>query len=371
MAISETDRYWLRYALRLARRGFPQPNPHVGSVIVDKRGQRVGEGFHPYAGMPHAERFALSEAGTKAKDSTLYVTLEPCCHQGRTPACTGAILQAGVRRVVIASVDPNPKVQGQGIRQLQQAGVQVALLPEEDSICRQATLLNEIFFTYHRHHRPFATLKAAMSMDGKIATHTGDSKWITGERARRHAHRLRAEHGAVLVGINTVLQDDPQLTARLHGVRHQPLRVVLDTRLRIPETARILNPDAPTLIVCREGDPAKIDRLQADGVEIYRQTSKDATRIDLQDLTEYLYKRGITGVLVEGGGAVIASFLEAGLGDKVVFFYAPVIIGGHEAPTAVEGLGASLITGGIHLSDIQIKRFGMDWAVSGYLPGAR
>lgn len=371
MAISETDRNWLRYALRLAQRGFPQPNPHVGSVILDKHGQCAGEGYHPYAGALHAERFALNEAGAQAKGGTLYVTLEPCCHQGRTPACTDAILQAGVERVVVITVDPNPKVQGQGIRQLQKAGVQVELLPEEDSLSKQAEQLNEIFFTYHRHHRPFITLKAAVSMDGKIATYTGDSKWITGESARRYAHRLRAEHGAVLVGINTVLQDDPQLTARLRGVHHQPLRVVLDTRLRIPETARILSQEAPTLIVCRESNPTKIKQLQACEVEVYRQTGVSNSGIDLQDLTGYLYKKGVTGILVEGGGTVISSFLEAGLGDKVVFFYAPLLIGGREARTAVEGLGSSSITGGIHLSDIQIKRFGTDWMVSGYLPKVR
>jgi diaminohydroxyphosphoribosylaminopyrimidine deaminase/5-amino-6-(5-phosphoribosylamino)uracil reductase len=343
----------------------------VGSVILDKHGQLAGGGFHPYAGALHAERFALSEAGPRAKGGTLYVTLEPCCHQGRTPACTDAILQAGVERVVVITVDPNPKVQGQGIRQLQKAGVQVELLPEEDSLSEQAQQLNEIFFTYHMHHRPFITLKAAMSMDGKIATPTGDSKWITGERARRYAHRLRAEHGAVLVGINTVLQDDPQLTARLRGVHHQPLRVVLDTSLRVPESAQLLHTDAPTLIVCREGDADKIKRLRAGGVEIYRQKGVSNTGIDLQDLTEYLYKKGITGILVEGGGAVIASFLEAGLGDKAVFFYAPLLIGGREARTAVEGLGASFVTDGIRLSNVQIRRFGKDWAVSGYLPGVR
>lgn len=369
MAISATDRFWLRHALRLARRGFPQPNPHVGSVIVDSNGQCVGEGFHPYAGALHAEVFALNEAGRQAKGSTLYVTLEPCCHLGRTPACTGAILNAGIQRVVAASIDPNPNVQGRGILQLQQAGLRVDVLPEEDPLRQQAEQLNEIFFTYHRHHRPFITLKAAISMDGKIAARTGDSKWITGKRARRYAHHLRAEHGAVLVGINTVLKDDPQLTARLHGVQHQPLRIVLDTRLRIPETAQILQSNAPTLIACREGEAVKIDRLQSGRVEVYRQQGGSSDSIDIPDLTGYLYKRGVTGLLVEGGGTVIASFLEAGLGDKVVFFYAPVIVGGREAPTAVEGLGASSISEGIELNGVQIKRFGNDWAAIGYLGG--
>jgi len=327
----------------------------------------VGEGFHPYAGAPHAERFALNEAGRAAKGSTLYVTLEPCCHHGRTPACTGAILKAGIKRVVAASIDPNSKVQGKGVQLLQQAGLQVDVLPEEDPLRQQAEQLNELFFTYHRCHRPFITLKAAMSMDGKIAARTGDSKWITGERARRYAHHLRAEHGAVLVGINTVLKDDPQLTARVRGVHQQPLRVVLDTRLRIPESAQILNQNAPTLIVCRENHQEKIDRLQSGGVEVHRQPGGSSCSIDLPDLVRFLYKRGVTGLLVEGGGTVIASFLEAGLGDKAVFFYAPIIVGGHEAPTAVEGLGASSISEGMGLSGVQIKRFGNDWAVVGYL----
>ncbi|MCS7207978.1 MAG: bifunctional diaminohydroxyphosphoribosylaminopyrimidine deaminase/5-amino-6-(5-phosphoribosylamino)uracil reductase RibD, partial [Fimbriimonadales bacterium] len=210
MALSEADLHWMRRALLLSKRGFPVPNPHVGAVVV-KNGVPRGEGYHPYAGAAHAEIFALQQAGDAAAGATLYVTLEPCCHYGRTPPCTHALIERQIARVVVGTLDPNPEVAGKGIHQLRQAGLQVELLspdnPAEARLITQLEAINRIYFFWHRHHRPFITLKAALSLDGKIATHTGDSKWITSERARRAAHRLRAEHAAVLVGIRTVLKD--------------------------------------------------------------------------------------------------------------------------------------------------------------------
>jgi diaminohydroxyphosphoribosylaminopyrimidine deaminase/5-amino-6-(5-phosphoribosylamino)uracil reductase len=213
MALSEQDLQWMRCAIRLAKRGFPAPNPHVGAVIV-KDGVLVGEGFHPYKGAPHAEVFALQQAGERARGATLYVTLEPCCHYGSTPPCTNAIRAAGIARVVVGMLDPNPEVNGTGIQQLREAGVQVELLspniPAEAKLIDALEAVNRIYLYWRRHNRPFITLKAAMSLDGKIATHTGDSKWITGTRARGMAHRLRAEHQAVLVGVETVIRDRPR-----------------------------------------------------------------------------------------------------------------------------------------------------------------
>ncbi|MEN3002013.1 MAG: bifunctional diaminohydroxyphosphoribosylaminopyrimidine deaminase/5-amino-6-(5-phosphoribosylamino)uracil reductase RibD [Armatimonadota bacterium] len=365
MALSEADFRWMRRAVQLAQRGFPAPNPHVGAVVVAD-GEQVGEGFHPYAGAPHAEVFALQQAGARARNATLYVTLEPCCHHGRTPPCTQAILQAGIRRVVVAMRDPNPKVAGQGLRELQAAGVQVELLDEGDPraqpLLTRLQQINRAFLHYHQVGRPLITLKGAASLDGKIATYTGDSKWITGERARREAHRLRAEHGCVLVGVNTVLKDDPLLTARLRGVKNQPLRVVLDSRLRTPPHAQIARTqDAPTLLFCTEPMPAHAAVLQQQGVEIVALPPDAHGRVPVAGVVDHLAQRGVIGILVEGGGEVIASFLQAGLADQIAFFYAPLLIGGRDAPTLVEGIGVAEVASAWRVSNLTFKRLGSDW----------
>jgi diaminohydroxyphosphoribosylaminopyrimidine deaminase/5-amino-6-(5-phosphoribosylamino)uracil reductase len=365
MALSDADFQWMARAVQLARRGFPAPNPHVGAVVVAD-GERVGEGFHPYAGAPHAEVFALQQAGARARDSTLYVTLEPCCHYGRTPPCTHAILQAGVRRVVVAMRDPNPKVAGKGLLELQAAGLQVDLIDESDAraqpLLKQLRALNRAFLHFHEVGRPLITLKGAMSLDGKIATRTGESKWLTGERARREAHRLRAEHGCVLVGVNTVLKDDPMLTARLRGVQSQPLRVVLDSRLRTPPTARVANTqDAPTLIFCTEPIPAHADALLERGVQIVALPPDGSGRVPVAGVVEHLAQRKVIGVLVEGGGEVVASFLQAGLADRIAFFCAPLIIGGRDAPTLCEGEGIDELTSAWRIDSPQLRRLGSDW----------
>ncbi|GBC92358.1 Riboflavin biosynthesis protein RibD [bacterium HR15] len=371
MALSDADFRWMQRAVQLAGRGFPAPNPHVGAVIVAD-GELVGTGFHPYAGAPHAEVFALRHAGARAHGATLYVTLEPCCHHGRTPPCTQAILQAGIRRVVVAMRDPNPKVAGQGLKELEAAGMQVEQLHEDDPrakpLLTRLQQINRAFLHYHRTGRPLITLKGAASLDGKIATRTGDSKWITGERARREAHRLRAEHGCVLVGVNTVLKDDPQLTARLHGVKNQPLRVVLDSRLRTASTARIAQTqDAPTLIFCTEPVPPQATILQRQGVEIVALPPDAHGRVPVAGVVEHLAQRGVIGMLVEGGGEVIASFLQAGLADRIAFFYAPLLIGGRDAPTLVEGEGVALLASAWQVIHPQIRRLGSDLLVEGEL----
>lgn len=380
MALNADDLCWMRRAVQLARRGFPAPNPHVGAVLV-KHGVRLGEGYHPYAGAPHAEIFALQQAGDAAQGATLYVTLEPCCHYGRTPPCTDAILERGVRRVVVGMLDPNPKVGGQGLEQLRAAGVQVVQLsptvPEQAKLIQQLEAINRIYLYWHRQRRPLITLKAAMSLDGKIATHTGDSKWITSERARRYAHRLRAEHTAILVGVETVLRDRPQLTARLPGVRNQPLRVILDPRLRLltasPQALPVLDTrEAATLVYhLRLPDEGLLERranqLRAIGVDTQaiEPDPNQPDRVPVEQVVADLVARGITSILVEGGGQVAASFLEARLASRIAYFYAPKLIGGVDARTALEGLGVAVVACAPRVQHLTIRKLGEDWLVEG------
>lgn len=380
MALSEQDLRFMRRAVQLARRGFPVPNPHVGAVIV-KNGAIVGEGFHPYAGAPHAEIFALQKAGDAAHGATLYVTLEPCNHYGRTPPCTNAILERGMKRVVVGMTDPNPQVSGKGIERLRTAGVQVELLnhdiPAEAKLIAELEAINRIYLYWRRHNRPFITLKAAMSLDGKIATHAGDSKWITGERARRYAHRLRAEHAAVLVGVETVLKDRPHLTARLRGVKNQPLRVVLDSNLRLSyrmqKVQPVLNADEAETIIFYVDDysnrklPKKADLLSWIGVQaiaIYPEYDQPR-RVPVSRVVEILAERGVSSILVEGGGQVAASFLEAKLANRIAYFYAPKLIGGADARTALEGLGVAQVADAPRVTNVSIRKLGEDWVVEG------
>lgn len=380
MALTETDLRWMRRAVQLARRGFPVPNPHVGAVLV-KDGVVVGEGYHPYAGAPHAETFAFQQAGDAAHGATLYVTLEPCCHYGRTPPCTNAIIERGIRRVVVGMIDPHSWVNGKGVSQLREAGVQVELLnpevPAEAKLITELEAINRIYLYWRRHNRPFITLKAAMSLDGKIATHTGDSKWITGERARRYAHRLRAEHAAVLVGVETVLKDRPQLTARLRGVVNQPLRVVLDSNLRLyfrmQKVQPVLNTEEVETTIFYVDNPydrelpKKASLLAWIGVEaigIYPDYDQPE-RVPVQRVVEILGNRGISSILVEGGGQVAASFLEARLANRIAYFYAPKLIGGADARTALEGLGVANVADAPRVNNVSLRKLGEDWVVEG------
>jgi diaminohydroxyphosphoribosylaminopyrimidine deaminase/5-amino-6-(5-phosphoribosylamino)uracil reductase len=360
----------MRRALRLAARGYTPPNPMVGCVIV-RDGQIVGEGFHPLAGQPHAEVFALRAAGELARGATVYVTLEPCSHFGRTPPCARALIEAGVGRVIAAVVDPHEKVAGRGLAELRAAGI-----PAEAGLLEaEARRLNEAFFHFHATRRPFVTLKAAMTLDGKIATRTGDSRWITGEKARAHVHQLRARAGAILCGVGTVLADDPLLTARLPkhagGAPRQPLRIVLDPTLRTPPDSALARTsrESPVLIVAAEqADATRARRLTDAGVEILRLPPSSDGGLDLAALLEELGRREIISLLVEGGGRTHAAFLSAGLVQRVHWFIAPKLVGGAEAPTPLEGAGIARMAEAVALREVTLRRFGDDVLLSG-VPG--
>lgn len=295
MSVSPDDLRFMRRAIALSKRGFPAPNPHVGCVLV-RGGQIIGEGYHHHAGGGHAEVEALRDAKGDTKGATAYVTLEPCNHFGRTPPCSQALLQAGVARVVVACADPNPNATG-GAEALRQAGVEV----EGGVLTEEAARANEMFLFAMAHRRPFIVAKAAMSLDGRIALPSGESQWITGPAARRAAHRLRAECGAVLVGRRTVELDDPELTARIPGVVNQPVRIVLDPNARLKGTEKVFNQKAPTRHITGE--------------------------IDLPSLLVGLFEAGIHGLLVEGGGVTLASFFRARLVDRLELFVGGKVLG--------------------------------------------
>jgi len=318
-----SDAVHMAAALEQARRGegHTHPNPAVGAVVV-KGGRVLGRGFHEKAGAPHAEVMALREAGRGARGATLYSTLEPCNHHGRTPPCVDAVLAAGIRRVVVASFDPNPLVSGKGLRRLRRAGVEVTTRVLQ----AEADALNRPFFKFMRTGLPWVTLKAAVTLDGKIATASGDSKWVTGEAARHQVHALRGRVDAVLVGAGTVAADDPQLTARIPGGRN-PLRVVLDSSLRLPATRRVFAPDALTVVATsvKEGS-ARARKLHAVGVDTWHLPAGEGG-VALEPLVRRLAAAGQLHLLVEGGAEVYTSFLRAGLVDEVLLYVAPRLAG--------------------------------------------
>lgn len=361
-----TDEEYMQRALALAVKaeGDTSPNPMVGCVIVDDEGNIVGEGYHHKAGEPHAEVNALAEAKHLAKGATAYVTLEPCAHYGRTGPCCVALARAGIKKVVVACTDPNPKVAGQGIEYLRLQGVEVVT-----GVCeKEALRLNERFFTWITKERPFITLKYAMTLDGKIATANGDSKWITGEAARTFAHRLRRQHDAVLVGIGTVLADDPELTTRMVQGKN-PVRVVLDTKLRISLMATVLNPAAETIIFTgMEADEDKANALNAlPNVEVVRLSAEEG-KLPIAKVVAALAERGITSLLVEGGSSVHGAFYDAGLADRVYAFVAPKIIGGKNALTPVGGAGSEFVAEGWLLEEVEVQKLGTDIMVTGLVP---
>ena len=349
--------FFMRLALREARRGLGRtsPNPAVGAVLV-KGGRVVARGHHARAGGPHAEVVAIRRAGARGRGADLYTTLEPCDHWGRTPPCTLAILEAGVRRVFVGSRDPNPLVNGRGIARLRRAGVAVA----RDVLREECDSVNAHWFRFITAGRPHVTLKAAVTLDGKIATHTGDSRWVTGPEARREAHRLRDRADAVLVGAGTARADDPRLTARLPG-GHDPVRVVLDARLSLPPGLRLFRQrsSAPTVVAHVSGTP----RRAARGVE-YLRCRGSKGRVDLEDLLAKLAARGVTSLLVEGGAQVHRSFLDAALVDRVVLFVAPKIAGA-DGLSWVAGPGAARMAGALALSQVEVRRAGSDVVISG------
>lgn len=365
----ERDRRWMDEALALARRGVGRtsPNPAVGAVVLDAKGAPAGRGWHERAGAPHAETAALREAGARARGGTLYLTLEPCAHQGRTPPCAPAVAGAGIARVVAAVQDPDPRTSGRGFQILREAGVRV----EVGLRAREAVRLNEPFFAWNREGRPFVTLKVAASLDGRIATRTGESRWLTGERARAWVHDCRDRVDAILVGAGTILKDDPLLTARPEGREGKPLlRVVLDSRLKTPESARILPPDrgvATILATIGSAPSEKEELLRKAGAEILRLGPSGPEGVPLAPLIEKLGERGVRHLLVEGGGRVHGSFLREGMAHKVLFFLAPLIIGDERAPGAVAGLSPRLPGEGLRLSHVRWELLGEDLLVEGYL----
>ncbi len=365
---SATDKYYMQIALNLAQRarGRTSPNPMVGALVV-KNNKVIGQGYHAKAGTPHAEIHALNEAGKDAPGATLYVTLEPCCHQGRTEPCTKAILNSGVERVVVAMVDPNPLVKGKGIKCLKEGGLKVTVGVLE----KEARCLNEAFIKYITTKMPFVILKTAMSLDGKIATRTGESKWITGPEARNYSHQLRNCYDAILVGVNTILRDNPALTTRLpEGETKNPVRIVVDSQARTPLEAQVVTnaKETPTLIAVTNAAPAdKINQLEKMGVEILPVNTNNNGRVDLKALMLELGRREITSVLIEGGGEVHSSALKAGIVDKMGWFIAPLIIGGQGAPGPVGGEGVASLKEAISLGQITVKKCGQDIYVEGYL----
>ncbi len=365
----DTYEFYMKRALELAKRGWgtTNPNPLVGAVIV-KDGEIAAEGYHEAAGRAHAEAAAFGNAAGDVKGGTLFVNLEPCSHHGRTPPCACAIIEAGIGRVVVAMEDPNPLVSGRGIGMLRAAGIEVVtgVLEEE------ARKLNEIFIKYITRKRPFVIMKAAMTLDGKIASVSGDSKWISGESSRRYAHTIRDRVAAIMVGINTVLADNPSLTARPgSSAGNDPVRIVADSRGRLPPDCRVITVESPagvilatTSLIGSEKEKQLADR----GVRILKLDGPGG-RVDLVRLMEELHGLELDSVLLEGGGCLNAAALEAGIVDKAMFFIAPKIIGGRDAGTPVEGQGIRLMKDAIALEDVSVSSFDGDILVEGYVKG--
>jgi len=360
----EQDKAYMSQALALAAlaKGRTSPNPMVGAVIV-KDGKIIGQGWHQKAGLPHAEVYALQEAGDAAHGATLYVTLEPCCHVGRTPACTAAIIAAGIQRVVAAMQDPNPLVAGKGFSRLQEVGIEVEVgLLEEEARC-----LNEVFIKNKSMHVPFVILKSAATLDGKTAPQKGKGGRITSDESIRIVHELRSRYDAVLTGIGTVLADDTQLTVRLvEDLAYQPIRVVLDYDLRIPLDAKITDISlAPTIIFTASEENEKMRQLHQKGVKIILLAGEDG-HFDLREVLSILYEKGIMSVFLEAGEALNGAFWQAGLVDKIYLFLAPKIAGGVNAPGIIGGTGISSMEDAQRLDIRELRHVGQDWLFIAY-----
>lgn len=362
----------MKQALSLAKLALGQvsPNPAVGAVIV-KDGEVVGQGYTQPPGSWHAEVMALKQAGEKARGAALYVTLEPCCTYGRTPPCTDAIITAGISEVHLATLDPNPAVCGKGCDALELEGIKIHLGEHEE----EARDINEAYTKFITTGIPFVTAKFAMSLDGKIATKTGDSQWISGNEARKYVHSLRYVSDAIMTGANTVIADDPRLTCRYGGIggrtRKQPLRVIIDGKGRTPPTAHLFGEPGRTMLVLGESVSAeKKDKLGQAGAELL-ELPDDDKQVDLHALMKALGKRQVTSVLVEGGGILLGSLFDLGLVDKVVAFVAPIVIGGAQARTPVAGLGIERLADSVRLERVTVEKFGDDIMVSGYVKGTR
>ena len=369
MALStETDRLHLARAVELAGRGVGRvsPNPVVGAVLV-RDGEVLGEGWHDELGGPHAEVNAIAAAGGDAEGATLYVSLEPCCHVGRTPPCTDAILAAGIARVVVGSDDPTEKASGRGLGILRDEGVDVAVADGE--LAARARLLNQAFRKHARTGRPWVLFKSAMTLDGKVATRTGDSKWISSEESRAVAHRWRASVDAVVVGIGTALADDPQLTSRVEGVVRQPRRIVFDSEARLPLDSKLVQaaPDVPlTVVVSRAAPRAATDALEMAGAETIVATGENE-QARVRGALAQLGAEGITAILLEGGPHLAGAFLDAGEIDEVRLFLAPLLLGGRSARDPLEGEGAEKISEALRALTLDCEGVGEDLLISARL----
>ncbi|MCD6495292.1 bifunctional diaminohydroxyphosphoribosylaminopyrimidine deaminase/5-amino-6-(5-phosphoribosylamino)uracil reductase RibD [Candidatus Bipolaricaulota bacterium] len=361
---NSVDERYMRLAIELAHKGegYTNPNPIVGAVVV-KDGTIVGQGYHHEFGGPHAEVFALEEAGENVAGATIYVTLEPCSHYGKTPPCADRIIAAGIRRAVVACRDPNPVVNGKGIEKMRVAGIEIT----EGVLEGEARRANEIFFKYVQSGLPFVQLKLAQSLDGRIATRTGDSTWISGEESRIQVHRLRRRFAAIVVGTNTVIKDDPLLTVR-HVEGPNPVGIVLDGRGRVPLERKMFAEDGRTIVVTASMPEDKEAELCARGVEVWRLPAA-AGKVDLRQLLVRLGKENLDSLLIEGGGETAAAFLESGLIDKVSFFIAPLLIGGRDSVASVGGEGVGVVANGHKLYGVEIAQFGDDMMIEGYLRG--
>lgn len=357
--------FYMKLALQnaAAMKGQTDPNPLVGSVIVNDN-RIVGVGAHMKAGEPHAEIHAIRMAGDHTQGATIYVTLEPCSHHGRTGPCAVAIVNAGIKQVVIATLDPNPLVSGRGVAILEEAGIEVIV-----GVCEEESRsMNEVFNKFIVQKAPYVTLKSAVTMDGKISSYSSDSKWITSGEAREDVHLLRNQNAAILVGVNTVIADNPELTTRIPNGRN-PVRVILDSSLRLPLDARVVTDgQAPTWVFTTEAhDREKRAALEAAGVRVFvTESSSGNEKVDPSAVLQVLGEQLISSLLIEGGSEINAAFFEAKLVDKVVVYMAPKLIGGRNAPTFLSGTGIEKMNDAVDLRDVTVQSFGKDFKFTGY-----
>lgn len=362
------DAYYMKLALEFAKKGLGRvsPNPAVGAILV-KEGQIVGKGYHQKAGTPHAEINAIRDADIRAKESTLYVNLEPCTHYGKTPPCVNSIIRAGIKRVVIGMIDPNPLVAGKGVQILQDSGIEVIYGVMEN----ESKKLNEFFCKFIQSKIPFVTLKGAISLDGKVATKTGESRWITSEKSRNLVHKLRNIYDAVIVGVGTVIKDDPLLTTRGIKNSRNPIRIIVDSRLSIPLNSKIVesakNMNIPTIIYTTSlALSSKIKELSSYGLEVVITEEKDE-KVNLSSLLKNLGEREISSLLLEGGPTLNDAFLQEDLIDKVLIFINPSFLGGKDTPSLIGGFGIAKLEQRYQLERVNYRKIGDDLLVEGYI----
>lgn len=352
----------LAFKLALKGKGRTSPNPMVGALVV-KNSRIIGQGYHEKAGLAHAEAIALDDAGLKAKGATLYVTLEPCTHFGRTPPCVDKIIKSGIKKVIVGMVDPNPLNNGRGIRILKAEKIKTEVGLLENKLRK----LNRAFIKYITRKIPFVTVKVGESLDGKIATRTGDSKWITSDRSRAYAHRLRSDYDAVMVGVNTILRDNPKLDVWFS--KKQPVKIIVDSQLSIPQEANVFSRKSSVIIVTlpvKSGQETENRKILVQKAKILEVKEK-AGQINLKDMMKKLAQAEITNILVEGGGTLIGGLFDEGLVDKVLFFISPKIIGGKEAISSVMGRGIARIDKAVKLKEVELRRIGEDFLFEGYV----